>query len=256
MLMETYGVNFDGFEPSCGWAMYKHTEEELIPNLKAEVERWRVRRDDAANERAALKGLKSDFEGLSKARDGLAGKLKAKISGREITVNDVMPLGVQEEKIKTSSSWQELSSWLDAARSPVEQMGLFYKHACERADYNLAFFENLVESTEVDIRFWEQTLELQRAYWVFEKAEYKYKTKICRELVKALSDYIGDCREQLGRYDRDEDKKSTLYEDIEWLFNEAQEDLVYYRQIKADIAAVGVEEALKQSSRKVRGATA
>ena len=254
--METYGVNFDGFEPSCGWAMYKHTEEELIPNLKAEVERWRVRRDGAASERAALKGLKSDFEGLSKARDGLAGKLKAKISGREITVNDVMPLGVQEEKIKTSSSWQELSSWLDAARSPVEQMGLFYKHACERTDYNLAFFENLVESTEVDIRFWERTLELQRAYWVFEKAEHKYKTKICRELVKALSDYIGDCREQLGRYDRDEDKKSALYEDIEWLFNEAQEDLAYYRQIKADIAAVGVEEALKQSSRKVRGATA
>ena len=113
-----------------------------------------------------------------------------------------------------------------------------------------------MESTEVDIRFWERTLELQRAYWVFEKAEYKYKTKICRELVKALSDYTGDCREQLGRYDRDEDKKSALYEDLEWLFNEAQEDLVYYRQIKADIAAVGVEEALKQSSRKVRGATA
>ena len=106
--METYGVSFDGFEPSCGWVMYKHTEEELIPNLKAEVERWRVRCHDAANERAALKGIKSDFEGLSKASDGLAGNLTAKISGREITVNDVMPLGVQEEKIKTSSSWQEL----------------------------------------------------------------------------------------------------------------------------------------------------
>ena len=35
--METYGVNFEGFEPSCGWAMYKHTEEELIPYLKADI---------------------------------------------------------------------------------------------------------------------------------------------------------------------------------------------------------------------------
>ena len=249
--METYGVSFEGFEPSCGWAMYKHTEEELLPNLKAEVVRWRVRRDEAANERAALKGLKADLEGMAKSRDGLVGKLRAKISGCATTVNDVMPLGVKEAEVVTHGSWQELSSWLDAAKSSIEQIGSFYMHACERADYNLGFFDNLVESTEVDIRFWERTLELQRAYWVFEKADHKYKTKICREIVKALSDYIGDCREQLGRYDREEDKKSSLYEDIQWLFNEAQEDLAYYRQIKADIAAVGIEEALKNSSREV-----
>lgn len=249
--METYGVSFDGFEPSCGWAMYKHTEEELIPNLKAEVERWRARRDGAANERTALKGLKADLEGMVKSRDGLVGRLRAKISGGDTNVNDVMPLGVKEADVKTQSSWQDLAVWLDAAKSPMEQIGFFYKHACERADYNLEFFEIMVESTVADIRFWERTLELQRAYWVFEKAEHKYKTKICRELVKALADYIGDCREQLGRYDRDEDKKTALYEDLEWLFNEAQKDLAYYRQIKADIAAVGVEEALRLSSRKV-----
>lgn len=249
--METYGVSFEGFEPSCGWAMYKHTEEELLPNLKAEVVRWRVRRDDAASERVALKGLKADLEGMAKSREGLAVKLQAKISGSDTKVNDVIPLGVKEAEAETQSSWQELSSWLDAAKLPIEQLGLFYKHACERVDYNLGFFENLVESTEVDIRFWERTLELQRAYWVFERAEHKYKTKICRELVKALSDYIGDCREQMGRYDREEDKKTALYEDIQWLFNEAQKDIVYYRQIKADIAAVGIEEALKNSSRSV-----
>ena len=86
---------------------------------------------------------------------------------------------------------------------------------------------------------------------MFEKAELKYKTKICRELVKALGDYIGDCREQLGRFDNEEDRSSALYEDIEWLFDEAEADLAYYRQIKADIAEVGVEEALRHSSRKV-----
>lgn len=94
---------------------------------------------------------------------------------------------------------------------------------------------------------------MQRAYWVFEKAALKYKTKICRELVKALDGYIGDCREQLGRYEgKDKDSSaSALYEDIEWLFNEAEADLAYYRQIKSDIAEVGIEEALRHSSRKV-----
>ena len=59
--METYDVSFEGFQPSCGWPMYKHTEGELIPYLKNEVVRWRERRDAAANERSALRGLKADL---------------------------------------------------------------------------------------------------------------------------------------------------------------------------------------------------
>ena len=250
--METYGVSFEGFQPSCGWPMYKHIESEFIPHLKREVVRWRERRDAAAKERAALKGLQADLEGMMKSRDGLVAKLQAKIPGSKTKVNDVMPLGVKEAEVETSSTWQELSSWLDESKTTIEQIAFFYKHACERADMSLGLFENCLESTEIDIRFWERTLELQRAYWVFEKAELKYKTKICRELVKALGDYIGDCREQLGRFDNEEDRSSALYEDIEWLLNEAEADLAYYRQIKADIAAVGIEEALRHSSRKVK----
>ncbi|MBQ7176152.1 MAG: hypothetical protein IJS08_01960, partial [Victivallales bacterium] len=84
--------------------MYKHTEEELIPYLKNEVVRWRERRDEAAKERAALKGLQADLEGMMKSRDGLIAKLQAKISGSETKVNDVMPLAVKEAKVETSSS--------------------------------------------------------------------------------------------------------------------------------------------------------
>lgn len=249
--MKTYGVSLDGFVPSCGWPMYKHTEEELIPYLRNEVVQWRERRDAAANERAALRGLKADLEGMMKSRDGLVAKLQANISGSKTKVNDVMPLAVKAAKIETSSTWRELASWLDEAKTPLEQIALFYKHACERADFDLDTFENCLESTEIDIRFWERTLELQRAYWVFEKAELKYKTKICREIVKALTDYIGDCREQLGRFDDEESKKSAAYEDIEWLLKEAEADIAYYRQIKADISELGVEEAVAHSSRKI-----
>ena len=249
--METYGVSFEGFQPSCGWPMYKHIEEDLIPHLKSEVVRWRERHDAAANEWTALKGLKDDVEGVMKSRDGFVAKLQAKISGSEATVNDVMPLGVKEAEVETRNSWQELASWLDEASLPLEQIALFYKHACERATFNLDLLENCLESTEIDIRFWERTLELQRAYWVFEKAALKYKTKICRELVKALDSYIGDCREQLGRYEGNDSSVPALHEDIEWLFNEAEADLAYYRQIKSDIAEVGIEEALRHSSRKV-----
>ena len=249
--METYGVSFDGFQPSCGWPMYKHVKEELIPQLKSEVERWRVRRDAAEGERTALKGLKADIDGLVKSRAGLVAKLQASISSGGAKVDDVMPLGVKEAEVETDCTWPELSSWLTDAASPLGQISFFYKYACERAEGKLSLFQNCFESTDADIRFWTRTLELQHAYWVFEKVELKYKTKVCRELVKALADYIGDCREQLGRYDSEESRSSALYEYIEWLLKEAEADLAYYRQIKADIAEVGVEEAIRNSSRKV-----
>ena len=249
--METYGVSLDGFQPSCGWAMYKRVKEELIPQLEREVERWRARRDAAEGERTALKGLKPDGDGLIKSRAGLVAKLQATVSGGGTKVDDVMPLGVKEAEVETDVTWPELSSWLTDAANPLGQISFFYKNACERADCKLALYQNCFESTETDIRFWTRTLELQHAYWVFEKVELKYKTKVCRELVKALADYICDCREQLGRFDDEESRMSALYEDIEWLLKEAEADLAYYRQIKADIAEVGVVEALRLSSRKV-----
>ena len=249
--METYGVSLDGFQPSCGWAMYKRVKEELIPQLEREVERWRARRDAAEGERTALKGLKPDVDGLIKSRAGLVAKLQATVSGGGAKVDDVMPLGVKEAEVETDVTWPELSSWLTDAANPLGQISFFYKNACERADCKLALYQNCFESTETDIRFWTRTLELQHAYWVFERVERKYKTKVCRELVKALADYICDCREQLGRFDDEESRMSALYEDIEWLLKEAEADLAYYRQIKADIAEVGVEEALRLSSRKV-----
>ena len=201
--METYGVSFDGFQPSCGWPMYKHVKEELIPQLEREIERWRVRRDAAEVERTALKGLKPDIDGLVKSRAGLVAKLHAPISGGGVKVDDVMPLGVKEAEVETDGAWPELSTWLTDAANPIGQISFFYKHAWERVNRNLDFFQNCFESTEADIRFWTRTLELQHAYWVFEKVELTYKTKSCRELVKSLADYIGDCREQLGRFDNE-----------------------------------------------------
>lgn len=249
--METYGVSFDGFQPSCGWPMYKHVKEELIPQLEREVERWRARRDVAEGERTALKGLKPDIDGLVESREGLIAKLQATVSIGGAKIDDVMPLGVKEAEIETDVTWSELSSWLTDAEKPLGWISLFYKHAWERADRSLDLFQTCFESTEADIRFWTHTLELQHAYWVFEKVERKYKTKACRELVKALADYIGECREQFGCFDTEESRSSALYEEIEWLLKEAEADLAYYRQIKADIAELGVEEALKHSSRKI-----
>ena len=130
--METYGVSLDGFQPSCGWAMYKRVKEELIPQLEREVDRWRARRDAAEGERTALKGLKPDVDGLIKSRAGLVAKLQATVSGGGTKVDDVMPLGVKEAEVETDVTWPELSSWLTDAANPLGQISFFYKK-CLRA---------------------------------------------------------------------------------------------------------------------------
>ena len=259
--METYGVSFEGFEPSCGWPFYKHIRDEFLPKLKAEVERWRKLCDTFVNEGTLLKQFNADCETLAKCHEGMMVRLRTAFSegmglSETSTLDEIMPLGVQEAKqdgaeVETKRTWTELSSWLKEANSFVKEMSIYNAYARERADCALGMFQTCVESTEADIRFWEHTLGLQKSYWVFEKAELKYKTKICREIVKSLSDYIGDCREQMGRYDEEKRASDPLFEDIKWLFDESQKDIVYYRQLKADIATVGVKKALKHSSRKV-----
>ena len=40
LAMETYGVTFEGFEPSCGWPSYNSWVEKIIPREKSELVRW------------------------------------------------------------------------------------------------------------------------------------------------------------------------------------------------------------------------
>ena len=258
--METYGVSFEGFQPACGWSMYKNAEEHMIPNLKREVERYQKLRDEAGAELAVLKGLETDIKGLCKSREGLAAKLQSSVADSKDTVSTLISKRLHEAKGEpVVVLWEGLSDWLEEAKPPIEQLAFLYEIACERAEANLRFYEGYVQEYENAIRFWSQTLELERVHWIFEKAALKYKAKICREIVKALGGYVGDCRAQLVWIDTGHDaevlKHTPMREDVEWLLEEAEADLAYYRQIKADIAAVGVEEAIKHSSRKLKPPT-
>ena len=196
--METYGVSFDGFQPTCGWQMYRNVEEHMIPNLKSEVERYRKLRDKASEELAALKSLETDVTGLCKGREGLAAKLQRRTGDDTTTLSDLMTDGIAPTQSDESAIWKGLVSWLDESKSPIEQIASFYETTCARTEYALHFCEEYITEYGNAIRFWTQTLELERAHWVFEKAELKYKTKIFREIVKSLSEYVGDCRAQLG----------------------------------------------------------
>ena len=76
-----------------------------------------------------------------------------------------------------------------------------------------------------------------------------------REIVKELTSFCaeGRCLQRwMQTSEHGQEVAGTAFdEDARRLLENAEEDLKYYRQIKADIAANGLETALKQSTRKV-----
>lgn len=253
--LETYGVDFTDFVPSCGWPTYKNAEGHMIPNMKREVERFRALRERHAQELATLKDVQPEIDGLAKGCTGLLARLQSQDEDGS-NLGELMTLGVDKEHDKTCAVvWDGLCGWLAEAEEPILQIAFLYGRACRRAREAVAFCDRYIKEYETAIAFWSRTLEIERAHYVFEKAPLKYKTKACRELVKALADYVGQCQMMLQWVEtcieRDVLKETPMRADIEWFLNEAVENLAYYRQIKADIALAGVEEALRHSSRKV-----
>ena len=53
--METYGVSFEGFEPSCGWPSYNSRTEKIIPREKSELVRWGKIQEDWQKGLATIK---------------------------------------------------------------------------------------------------------------------------------------------------------------------------------------------------------
>ena len=254
--METYGVSLEGFEPSCGWPSYNSWTEKIIPREKSELIRWRKILEDRQKGLATIKEAQSE---LATVKNGCQ-KLLARFARQEASEEQAIIRQVNE-KLKQSKDFvcvdftSGLRSWLAQADPCIERLEGFYSASVEFVEKSVADAATIVEELKNCLRFWEHALEVMKMHHVFEKAELRYKTKICREIVKELTSFCAEGRSlqrwiQTSEHGR-EVAGTAMDEDARWLLENAEEDLKYYRQIKADISANGLETALKQSTRKV-----
>lgn len=254
--METYGVSFEGFEPSCGWPSYNSWTEKIIPREKSELVRWGKILEDRQRGLATIKEAQSE---LAAVKNGCQ-KLLARFARQEASEEHALIQQVNE-KLRQSKDFvcvdltSDLRSWLAQADPCIERLEGFYAASVESTEKSVADAATIVDELKNCLRFWEHALEVMKMHHVFEKAELRYKTKICREIVKELTSFCaeGRCLQrwmQTSEHGR-ELVGTAMEEDAQWLIENAEEDLKYYRQIKADIAANGLETALKQSTRKV-----
>ena len=67
-MMETYGVSFEGFEPSCGWPSYNDWTEKIIPREKSELFRWGKILEDRQKGLATIKEAQSELVAVEVVR--------------------------------------------------------------------------------------------------------------------------------------------------------------------------------------------
>ncbi len=257
MPVETYGVNFEGFEPCCGWPSYNDWVEKIIPCEKSELALWQKILEDRQKKLATIKEIQSELGAIKNGCQRLLARFVQQETRPEYAIMQQV-----HEKLKHSKSVvsvdvsSEVRSWLVQADPSVERFEGLYAMSIELVEKAVAEAATIVEELKNCLRFWEHALEVMKMHYVFEQAEMRYKTKICREIVKELTNFCAEGRcltwwMQTSEHGR-EVAGTAMDEDAQWLLENAEEDLKYYRQIKADIAANGLEVALKQSTRKVR----
>ena len=96
--METYGVNFEGFEPSCGWPSYNSWVEKIIPREKSELVRWGKILEDRQKGLTTIKDAQSE---LAAVKNGCQ-KLLARFAQQEASEERAIIRQVNE-KLKQST---------------------------------------------------------------------------------------------------------------------------------------------------------
>ena len=96
--VETYGVSFEGFEPSCGWPSYNSWTEKIIPREKSELVRWGKILEDRQKGLTTIKDAQSE---LAAVKNGCQ-KLLARFAQQEASEERAIIRQVNE-KLKQST---------------------------------------------------------------------------------------------------------------------------------------------------------
>ena len=163
--METYGVRFEGFEPSCGWPSYNSWTEKIIPREKSELVRWGKILEDRQKGLATIKEAQSE---LAAVKSGCQ-KLLARFARQE-TSEELAIIQKVNEKLRQSKDFvcvdltSDLRSWLSQADPCIERLEGCYAASVESTEKAVADAAMIVEELKNCLRFWEHALEVMKMH--------------------------------------------------------------------------------------------
>ena len=245
--METYGVTFEGFRPDWGIDYYRRIEQVALPKCDESIARLERKLMQVRGKLERLRCAKStvrvlvqaaqDLESLSLSPEGDdALSLPEILSCPELDAN-------RPEDRKRRESVDRVKEWMAQTQGCREDIAGLFEFAQEVAAYSVRFCERQITSFKTLREFYVKSMEVQRGCHVFDHADRRYKTAICRDMIRLLSEVcrlgaivlMSEKRENGGAVDG-ESSIAFLREDANRLYG-------FFRAFKKLVSDVGVDEA-------------
>lgn len=245
--METYGVTFENFQSDWGLEYYRRIEQEAVPECKAVLqERERVlKRAKAGLDR--LLTAKAAVKSLIRSADELDPLVSAVSNGDAVSLHDLLACSDLDqgnpEDVERKEALSRVEKWIVQTKTCRSDIDLLFCFAQEVAEYKIQVCERQVREWRAMCEFYEKSVEAQRGGYVFDHAEKRYKTRICRDMIKLLSEVVrlGDVvRNTIAKDGDGEVDENTS---VAGLYDDATHMLKFYREFKSLVADVGIDNA-------------
>lgn len=250
MKMETYDVTFENFTPDCGMALYQDIEDVILPCRRKDLAEIKGKVDRLRSELELLNSLDSDVRQIQKGAKGLSAKLDSD-SGQKIRSlllvesEGAEPDAGRRETVNGFIAWlrgcierrTDIDGLLGVAKAKVES-------GVEEALTTLGGVETVCS-------FYEDVLQLMRGLFVFDHAANKYKNKICRDMIKLIS----ECRQLSEKLLSGPGRASLESEEVNLasgIISSCDGFLKFFRRFKEIAADAGVEKATATIGQRVK----
>ena len=251
--METYDVNLDALMATNVGIAIKDIRNCLLPFL-------RRHESEALSSLGYHKGIRGDLEEvlsrLQSVRSELVA-LEAKIEGgaggngfRKILA---APRGLVKQSVDVDVACASFTGWAATCDHATEGLRKAIDTSLANESEGVECLTEFLGIFRGAIKFWESALDVYVCDYVFEHVQMKYKTKLCREIVRVLPPVVQDGRMFLAQFDAgkfDFGKNNEYFrERAEEVVDAAANRLDVYRRVKAMIEDQGIAAAFDEWKR-------
>ena len=254
MKIEAYDVTFENFTPDCGMELYRDIEDKILPyrrkflaEIKGEVDRLR-------SELELLNSLDSDVRQIRKGAEGLSAKLDSD-SGQELHSLLLAESEGAEPDAGRRETINGFITWLRECQERKSDIDGLLSAAKAKVEGEFEECLTTLGGDETVCSFYEDVLQLMRGLFIFDHAANKYKNKICRDMIK----FISECRQHSEKLLSGPGRASLVPEEVNLasgILSSCGDFLKFFRRFKEIAADAGVEKAAATIGQRVKNRNA
>lgn len=228
--------------------------DEMIPTWEQLIEDTKRALSFQKNARQAIDDLCAAINEHSAARKKVM-VLMASMIEKDKPLIDLFKTGAPEDGIDPRKAMDDLLEWFDEGPKRLRAFNAFYMRTAQANVDSLKKGEASLHLQELCLGFWRNSLDLRRAEYVFDKAEAKYKTRVCRDCLKLAKSAVSSGEIMMRFYEEHKhlraDKTPPLMKYVESYLERARNAADIFGKIKTAIESGGLESGLEIWSRVV-----